>query len=446
MDNISLIERHAELHFLSRGSFSSDLILEHNIVKEELDLRNVMHVDRNDYLDIGTIPTEQYESCLTLDGIYSSLPNNIVLQDYSYVVYQRSTISHNNMIDKDQEIVLVTNGLPNSSLVEATKRIEPLWLSNKIRIEFSKKISKEDVPLYKFGLFKVPKNEYVNNSSTLEPVSVKPLVKFRLLKQLSGKNKGEFYSFNDFYNKWGSANLSRGIIVSKLYNAEDHAIHKKGDKVAIIHEGYKRDNVDTYPNITEEILAIPGDFILHANMVAYDVAGKDIKSAILKEACDSLSKKLYTKAEEDCLVFHVCDMLYYNGSLVGIPYRDRLKRLRDIIPDSARYLSVAVSSPEVTMPSDLVKHSKELCTQHGLFYRTADSKYPVSYSENRSHNLVKLYQPSDIELNLRDCPFCSDSRICCLHNLSTLDINSYNNQCSLATLYKCPYLKSEVYE
>lgn len=430
LNNIELIEYHATLHVESKSDVSQEIIEEHYKVKQELDKRNILHIDRNDDLDKGNVVEQDTD----FDDIYSNLPNNIKL-DNTYALYKR----HSN----SGKVLLVTNVSSNPILVESLRRIKPKWLSNKIHIEFNKKITPSDIPVYRVGLVKVSKDETTLKQGKI--IVPKPFLKFRLLKHNSGKNKGEFYSFQEFYDKWCSKNLSRGIIISKLYNDEPHAIHKQGNNVMIVHDGYKKVVTDSYPETVKEILSIPGDFILHVGLVAYDTTHMKIDSATIKESCPSLAKRSYRFANEDSIVFHIYDIIYQDGYLGNVPYIDRLTRLRNIISEDLKYLSLAKSTNARYTPSDIVKYSNLLCTQHGVYYRTADAKYPVRFSENRSNDLVKLYQPNDIEIHLQDCPFKGDTKMCCMSKVNSHNMSN-NLKCSLASLYRCQYLKEEVYD
>jgi len=428
------------LHAYSHANKMYDI---HIKVKEELENRGYPHFDIDEVDSYIEEPLGEY---VTLEEVLKSFPSSVAIKGEPWEAYISGDIVNKGKTSKIRGIDLIFKREVDPRVIYAIKSIEPSWLSNMINVIFDPNgIYKGDnIPLFQHGLFKTSKQE----QSIEEPkiFEIKPFMKFDVLKTKTG-NKNEFSNYNTFYKVWASKYLDRGIIIQNDYKGKRFTIHKEGDKIGIFCED-ERDISSLIPNVINELMGIDHNFILDSEMVLYNCNKKIVKSAKMKSSiCEELHKDILEKIspeQENCMVFHVHDILYLDGeSLNNKGYYERWNKIPDVIPENSRFLHYVRSSCACESPNLLTSNVTELYKiSKNMIAKVADSKYPIKIANNKTEEWSKLTNIKFIEsLQLETCPYYRESWC----NLSKENIE-FPISCDLANIFKCHYLKGYYYE
>ncbi|HKK17616.1 MAG TPA: non-homologous end-joining DNA ligase [Opitutales bacterium] len=118
-----------------------------------------------------------------------------------------------------------------------------------------------------------------------------------------------------------------GWIYERKLDGERSLLHKKGRKVTLYSRNEKKKN-ETYPEIAEAVGRLEGNFILDAEIVAFDRKRTSFKR---------LQRRMHVKHPDETLLKEVpvyvyaFDLLFYGGyDLTALPQEERKKLLRSL--------------------------------------------------------------------------------------------------------------------
>jgi hypothetical protein len=367
-----------------------------------------------EYAGPGEAILEEPKEYITLEEILKVLPSTFNIEGQPWSIYIAGRIVNEGKIPKDHDIDFIVRHEPDPRITTAIKNLQPKWLSERIHIVFDKEgpCVGNCVPIYQYGFFKTTKKEQIKGYGAYRELSrIEPISRFKLMKQKSGWEKYEFFTLDSLYKNWASKYLDRGLFISKKYDGRAFSIQKKGDRIALITEDQQRDRSKEFPNVVKELKSIPHNFILHGEMVAYDCKGKDIQSAKLKEEiCEEIPREDFGWAtvgkvspeQEKSIVLHVHDIIYIDKDLHNLPYEERFKLLKKILPDKYQFIRIVESSPKVTNVRDFKKWINKLRRMkgsEGAFLRVADMEYPIKFTgQNRSPLAAKIKNLKSIDV------------------------------------------------
>jgi len=358
---------------------------------------------------------------ISIEDIYDNAPNQIIVPGQPFAIYQTGRMANEGKIPKGHDIDWVFRQYPDRRVVEALRRSRPKWLFKIVHPVFdpSGPLIGFSYPLYRYGFFKVKKEEFIRGFGPYRPIQelkareIKPFMRFRALKAKAGWGKNEFWKYQDLWDSWASKYIDRGIIVQKKYDGRRFTIHKLGDKVEIVTEDRQRDRSSEMPNVVKTLKDIRHDFVLDAEMVAYDCKGKQVKTAYLKsKACEEIPREdtawatvgKISPEQEASMVFHVHDILYLDGkSLNNKGYYDRFKILASgFFSPKNPFFTVVQSSGILETPGAFKREVQRLRTMkgsEGVMLKVADSIYPgKTEGENRTPEWAKLKNLKSIDV------------------------------------------------
>ena len=279
--------------------------------------------------------------------------------------------------------------------------------------------SGNSIPIYRYGFFLVSKEEMKRGWGPFryEELSLKPGEKFKLLKQKTGWQKNEFWRFDNLWENWASKYIDRGIHVSKKYDGRAFLVWiLKDGTVKLITEDQMRDRADQLPNVCEELRKVfkGHDVAMHVEAVCYDCGNKIVKSADLKEkTCPEIPREdtafltvgKITPEQENTIVLHAHDLMYFDEDLTQKPYCERFELLLRKVPKNLRYLNVVKHciAHNLQQFRHCVKLMRTEKGSEGAFFRVCDATYPVKKSgENRSPLLAKIKNLKSIDVMVWD--------------------------------------------
>jgi len=325
---------------------------------------------------------------------------------------------------------------PDPRVIVALKKIKPTWLADTLHIYFDSSEDLSDFPVLRYGFFKTKKQDFKKK----EEIELKAGQIFRPLKQLSSSN--EFSNVNDLWKYWASDRIDKGIVTSKKSGIEciSWNLYQNTDKLFIGNKMLDRTN--EFPNVIKELQSIFNEHTvcLQGEIVTYDCGNKLIKSAYLKESgCDEINVDL--SGNEDNVVFHINDLIYYDKDLHTEPYSIRLNLIQDILPNKTQFINLR-EMYMATTPNELINNIKLLKEKGSkeILFKAKDCKYPIRVKENRSSELAILKDINtipieNVTIELNECPYYSDISIC---QSDKGNIGS----CKLINTFKCKYLSN----
>lgn len=196
---------------------------------------------------------------------------------------------------------------------------------------------------------------------------------FRALKSGGGYGAGTYGDAKAAWKFWGQEFTE--IAVEFKFDGERQVLHKKGDKVWLWSEDARTDYAKRLPQIINEALKIPHDFILDGETMIYDkgkkIARKDMPAYIR-------SKKPSTTTWKP--VYKVFDCLYYNGQdLHNETWKNRQLFLKKIIKDGV-YIKRVIPKIVNNKASFLVavKAQRSKLESEGAMCKDTSSKYPLT--------------------------------------------------------------------
>jgi len=428
-----LIALYRKIHDMAKEHISEDLMNANIFIGIELFKRGLYDDYKIDdkLTEITEVNISEYptikgfsKDTITLEDVIEAFQEtpNIPVEGQPYSCYLAGRIVNEGSIPSDHDIDLIFRQRPDPRLIASIKRILPNWLSERLHIVFDPNGPEVgySIPLYNYGFFLVPENEMKKGFGPFRYESLsklKPGMIFRLLKQKTGWNKNEFWQYEDLWNNWASKYIQNKIHCSKKYDGRSFLIWilKNGD-VKIITEDEMRDRSDQLPNVIEEFSKIfkDHDVSIHAECVAYSTEGKIIKSADVKEnSCEEIPREdtafltigKITEEQENSLVFHAHDLIYYDEDLSEKPYCERFEILENIVPDNCRFINV-VKFEIAKNPREFkeaVDKLRSLKGSEGVFFRSCNATYPIKTSgENRSPLLAKIKNLKSVDVMVWD--------------------------------------------
>ena len=347
---------------------------------------------------------------MSMEEFYDNAPQHIII-DEPYVYYSDGKLA---VFDND------------SSVTKALKISQPNNWSSELSIE-DYNTSTKNYPLYKYGLFKVPKSEFIKDICDY----VKPFATFTPPKPVY-YNRNELSDFSKFYYDWIVKRLSNGLIIQKNHKGLRCMIHKKGDIVKIFPNDLAHS--ESLIKSIDEIKSINHDFIIDTTLVSYNCNNKEVKSASLKMLCDV--SDINGNIDESTLVFHINDIVFLDGeTLCNISLNDRIEKL-NIFNKNMMYLSITNTSPVVTDYSSLMAWIDNI--DNDIIFKVSSSTYPIKQKKNKTSDwiITNLY---NTELNLLPCDFKADINICPILREFSVNKSIDNVKCKLSNARKCYY-------
>ena len=433
-----LIELYRYLHRLFErwGTITEDLESANIFVGTEMWKRGIYFENRIEddltlatELEIVEYPTakgfasQEIGDIITLDQVLQAFKEHPVIPVFGqpYAAYLAGRIVNEGKIPSDHDIDLIFRQKPDPRLIASIKRTLPKWLSERLHIVFDP-FGPEigySIPIYRYGFFLVSKEEMKRGWGPFryEELSLKPGEKFKLLKQKTGWQKNEFWRFDNLWENWASKYIDRGIHVSKKYDGRAFLVWVlKDGTVKLITEDQMRDRADQLPNVCEELRKVfkGHDVAMHVEAVCYDCGNKIVKSADLKEkTCPEIPREdtafltvgKITPEQENTIVLHAHDLMYFDEDLTQKPYCERFELLLRKVPKNLRYLNVVKHciAHNLQQFRHCVKLMRTEKGSEGAFFRVCDATYPVKKSgENRSPLLAKIKNLKSIDVMVWD--------------------------------------------
>jgi len=190
--------------------------------------------------------------------------------------------------------------------------------------------------------------------------------------------------------------------------------------------------------------------------MAYDSKGKLVKSATLKEKnCDEITEewlfdKNISNEQENSLIFHISDLVYFDEDLHNKPFSYRFNKLQEIIPDKLRFLKL-IDTEKASNLKSFLKIINKLKENKEILFKESDSKYPIILKgDNRSQELSKITIKEDIKesikIKLKPCSYHGDNLVCPLkENMEKELAVSKIQECRLTNIFKCKYIRNSYY-
>jgi len=347
---------------------------------------------------------------IKLEDVLKALPPHLIVKGEPYGAYLTGRIVNEGRIPKDHDIDLLFRQLPDPRIVEAVKNLKPEWLARRIHPVFDPfgPYIGYSLNVYRYGFFKLPDNLMIRDfgpyrfEKLAKEIKVgKPMIG---VKPRSGFGKFEFWDPEEMYREWASKYLEDGIFVQEKVDGRRMQLHvdKAKKLVKIITEDRQRDRASQFPNIVKEIMDKLNceSCILDGEMVAFEIPpNKVVKSAKLKRQMDLMEREdtaAITVGKvppelEDRIVYVFYDIMYLDGKpVVDLPYSERFKLLKKVVPRDARYLDL-VRSIFTDTPGEFLRAVEKMRRapgSEGVVAKAATMKYPVKYKgENRSDEM-----------------------------------------------------------
>jgi len=338
-----------------------------------------------------------------------------------YASYLVGRLVNEGRIPKDHDIDLLLRQKPDPRLVVALKSLNPKWLSKRLHVVWDPNgpLIGYSIPIHGYSLNPLPKELMIRGfgpyrlEKLAQEIKVgKPMIG---AKPKSGFGKHEFFDPKEMYLEWAKDYLDEGIFVQEKCDGRRMQLHVDKDKgiVKIITEDRQRDRASQFPNIVKEIKEKLNcdSCILDGEMLAFKIPpNKVIKSAKIKRQMDLMEREDTAQITvgrvspdfEDKIVYVFYDIMYYNGKpVVDLPYSERFKLLKKVVPKNARYLDV-VRSTFAKTPAEFMRAVAKMRSapgSEGVVAKAATSTYPVKFKgENRVDEWAKLKNLKELDV------------------------------------------------
>jgi len=354
---------------------------------------------------------------LDLGNALSSFPDLIVLDDNPIHVHLCGRIVNQGNSPKGHDVdILFKQGHSDKGIVSSFvddisesnkdlgRRLHFVWDKEGPQIGYS-------VPLYRLAFKKVSIEE-MKRTSPYEHLKgwIKIMRPFRQLKPKSGFHKHEFFDVQEFWDKWASRYIDRGLVVQKKYDGMRFQVHIEGDTVKIITEDKQRDRAHVFKKSVKELLSKmkAKDCVLDAEMVEYNCRGKTVSD--MEQVCDQLKREKMiawvtaTKKvlDDEGIVFHIHDCLYYNGEDIHDKgYVERWNTINKCIPSGMKHWRRIDSIPANSVRAFFraVQKERKVPGSEGVVVKVKDSVYKTT---GRTSEWAKLKNLKEIDVMVWD--------------------------------------------
>jgi len=362
---------------------------------------------------IPEIYVDKLSRDLALTEALQAFPDIIVLQEDPVHVHLCGSIVNKGRSPKGHDVdILFKQSFPDARIIhqfvddisernpDLARRLHFVWDPWGPQIGFS-------VPLYRLAFVKVsPRELRIAHPYEYLSKAIEVMKPFRALKPKSGFHKHEFFEVQDFWDKWASKVIDRGLVVQKKYDGMRFQIHVKGNQIKIITEDKKRDRSGVFKRSVKELLSKKkaNSFILDAEMVEYDCQGKEVKD--MEMICKPKKRETMIpwvtavkKAMDDKnIVFHIHDCLYFNGEDIHDKgYVERWNTIPKCIPPGLKHWRRV----EGTLVSNVraffaaVNKYRRMPGSEGVVVKIKDSKYKLT---GRTGEWAKLKNLKEIDV------------------------------------------------
>lgn len=221
-------------------------------------------------------------------------------------------------------------------------------------------------------------------------------VPFTPMKGRGGYHVGEFFDFDSLWTFWAKDVIGRGkeIAVQTKYDGIRMVIHKIGRTVRIFTEDEKRDRARIFPEIVQEVRALPAQNTILDTEFVWWREGEPIAR---EDMLAFVSGKEPITGEEIHVNCHDC-LWQGREPLDGLGYLDRLKHLREVLPkdfDSLKFAPYRLASTEEELKAACA-WAYRYPGSEGAMLKVADSPY----SEERTDTWAKLKRVLEVAVQV----------------------------------------------
>ena len=361
--------------------------------------------------------TDSLSKALPLNDALDAFPDLIVLDEDPIHVYLCGRIVNTGISPVDHDVdILFKQGFPDVRIIHSfvegvseknkdlSRRLHFVWDPSGPEIGYS-------VPLYRLAYVKVSPEE-MRRTHPFEYLAswVKPFRPVRMLKPKSGFDKNEFFDTQEFWNKWASKIIDKGIIVQKKYDGMRFQIHVEGDQIKIITEDKQRDRAHVFKDSTSELISKKKakSFVIDAEMVEYDCSNKAVSD--MEAICTPLKREqmipwvtsTQREMKDENIVFHVHDCLYLNGADIhDKTYEERWNAIKQIFPESLKHWRRVPGIYVRDMRSFFraVEKTRKIRGSEGVVAKLKDSVYKTT---GRTGEWAKLKNLKEIDVMVWD--------------------------------------------
>jgi len=259
------------------------------------------------------------------------------------------------------------------------------------------------VPCYTLTLTRV-------ESPRLAEETIKPFKKRRMCKPKSGFEKFEFWEVQDAWENWASERIERGLLIQPKYDGMSMFIDYDGKTLKVFTEDKFRDRSKVFKESLKELEEnLPKDcppFILVVEMVAYEPpeSGIEVKGDFTKTLEplpreDMIPFVVATKdlPSDEYVCFWVHDCLYYDEDVHKLPYIERYKLIRKILPKDLKHFKIVPSWKATDMRSffRVIEKVRRMRASEGAMVKTFDYEWNP---KGRTPDCMKLKNMKELDV------------------------------------------------
>ncbi len=367
--------------------------------------------------NVPLIGADSIDRAQTLEEALEAFPDLIVLDEDPVHVHLCGRIVNQGKSPKGHDVdLLFKQGFPDERIIHSFvdevseknkdlgRKLHFVWDEEGPQIGFS-------VPLYRLAYKKVNPEE-MKRTDPHEYLAawIKVMKPFRQLKPKSGFHKHEFFDVQEFWDKWASKNIEKGLVVQKKYDGMRFQVHVDGEKIKIITEDKQRDRSAVFTKSVKELMARKkvSSFVLDAEMVDYNCRGKSVKD--MENVCEQFKREQMipwitaTKKplDDENIVFHIHDCLFFKGEDIHEKgYVERWEAINKCFPPGLKHWRRVESTPATSVRSffTAVKKERKRPGSEGVVVKIKDSPYKTT---GRTADWAKLKNLKEIDVMVWD--------------------------------------------
>ncbi|RJQ04430.1 MAG: methyltransferase domain-containing protein [Bacillota bacterium] len=238
--------------------------------------------------------------------------------------------------------------------------------------------------------------------ATVSKGALKPIMRFEMPKPAM-KHYAQTEAFKpEEVWPWVEEHLKGGVVSENKLNGFRAAVQKAGDKVSVFFEDAQEERNRQLPEVVKALEGIDADFILDANVGVEqnDRPWPRIKLMTLTADKPELPEGAYPKVT-------VFDIIYWDGDLHSLPFRERRARLEEFYD---RYLKddkhfAITAQMEVRSKADLERAWREqgvrVPLSEGIVLKDLSAPYTLGPSTDALAKVKKMVEVKALVLDVK---------------------------------------------